>query len=150
MFQANLVNTLKKRQKVVAMVGDGVNDGLHWSFNIGVAMGKRELKYKRCHRSDFGWWWFIKMIIAVAAGRRIYSILKSNTLHRFHSYSIILTVSLPLFFGLDWYFHTCSRYFLELVMGYVFHRVWKWTCRKKNAMQQAPRPIASTFLSLTD
>jgi Ca2+-transporting ATPase len=27
MFQANLVNALKKRQKVVAMVGDGVNDG---------------------------------------------------------------------------------------------------------------------------
>jgi cation transport ATPase len=28
------------------MVGDGVNDDLHWKANIGVAMGKRELKLK--------------------------------------------------------------------------------------------------------
>jgi Ca2+-transporting ATPase len=41
------------------------------------------------------------MIIAVAAGRRIYSNLKSNTLYRFHSFHPLLAVSLPLFFRLD-------------------------------------------------
>jgi Ca2+-transporting ATPase len=56
------------------------------------------------------------MIIAVAAGRRIYSILKSNTLYRFHSYSIILTVVLPLFWlDLPDIFTPVHVIFLELV-----------------------------------
>jgi Ca2+-transporting ATPase len=60
------------------------------------------------------------MIIAVAAGRRIYSNLKKTIRYIVSIHiPIILAVSLPLFFRLDlpWYFHTRSRHFFRVGYG---------------------------------
>jgi Ca2+-transporting ATPase len=103
--------------------------------NIGVAMGKRELKLQRSRRSYFNWWWLIKMIIAVAAGRRIYSNLKSNTLYRFHSYSHHISRVATLIFRLDLPDIFTHPFFFRVGYGtYVFDCLWKWTA-EKNSMQ---------------
>jgi Ca2+-transporting ATPase len=103
--------------------------------NIGVAMGKRELKLQRSRRSYFNWWWLIKMIIAVAAGRRIYSILKAIRYIVSIHIPIILAVSLPLFLGWIYPDIFTHPFFFRVGYGtYVFDCLWKWTA-EKNSMQ---------------
>jgi Ca2+-transporting ATPase len=68
--------------------------------NIGVAMGKRELKQKEA--ADLILIDDLSKMIAVAAGRRIYSNLKKAIRYIVSIHiPIILAVSLPLFFRLD-------------------------------------------------
>jgi Ca2+-transporting ATPase len=78
--------------------GGIVNDGL--PAHIGVAMGKKELKslnQRRILVDDLS-----KMIVAVSAGRRIYTNLKKAIQYIVSIHiPIILTVALPLFFWMD-------------------------------------------------
>jgi Ca2+-transporting ATPase len=150
-----VVNALKKDKQVVAMVGDGVNDGPALkAANIGVAMGKKGTEIAKeaadliLIDDDLS-----KMIIAVAAGRRIYSNLKKAIRYIVSIHiPIILTVSLPLFLGWIYpdIFTPVHVIFLELVMGPMCSIVYENEPAEKNSMQQAPRPIGSTFLSLKE
>jgi Ca2+-transporting ATPase len=150
-----VVNALKKDNQIVAMVGDGVNDGPALkAAHIGVAMGKKGTEIAKAAADlilvddDLS-----KMIVAVAAGRRIYTNLKKAVRYIVSIHiPIILTVSLPLFLGWRYpdIFTPVHVIFLELVMGPMCSIVYENEPAEKNSMQQLPRQLGSTFLSFKE
>ena len=147
-----VVNALKKKGEVVAMLGDGVNDGPALkAAHIGVAMGSKGTEIAKAAASlvitndDLD-----KLITAIAAGRRIYSNIKKAIQYIISIHiPIILTVSLPLFLG--WIFpHIFTPVhviFLELIMGPTCSLVYENEPMEKNTMQQSPRKMTETFLN---
>ena len=148
----SVVHALKKKGEVVAMLGDGVNDGPALkAAHIGVAMGNKGTEIAKTAASlvitndDLD-----KLIVGIAAGRRIYSNLKKAIQYIISIHiPIILTVTLPLF--LDWIFpHIFTPVhviFLELVMGPTCSIVYENEPLEKNVMKQKPRIMTETFLS---
>ena len=148
----SVVNALKKKGEVVAMLGDGVNDGPALkAAHIGVAMGNKGTEIAKAAASlvitndDLD-----KLIVGIAAGRRIYSNLKKAIQYIISIHiPIILTVTLPLFLG--WIFpHIFTPVhviFLELVMGPTCSIVYENEPLEKNIMKQKPRIMTETFLS---
>src|SRR5690606_11698158 len=91
-----------------------------------------------------------KLIVGIAAGRRIYTNIKKAIQYIISIHiPIILTVSLPLFLG--WIFpHIFTPVhviFLELVMGPTCSIVYESEPMEKNTMNQPPRAMSKTFLS---
>jgi P-type Ca2+ transporter type 2C len=147
-----IINALKAQNQIVAMTGDGVNDGPALkAAHIGIAMGKKGTEIAKEAASlvlmndDL-----VKMVIAVGMGRRIYTNLKKaiQFIISIHV-PIILTVFIPL--ALGWIypniFSPLHIIFLELVMGPTCSIVYENEPMEKNAMTQAPRPFTSTFFS---
>ncbi|GGC33069.1 ATPase [Parapedobacter defluvii] len=147
-----VVNALKKRGEVVAMLGDGVNDGPALkAAHIGVAMGNKGTEIAKSAAAlvitndDLG-----KLITGIAAGRRIYANIKKAVQYIISIHiPIILTVSLPLFLG--WVFPQIFTpvhvIFLELVMGPTCSIVYENEPMERNAMQRPPRIMTDTFLN---
>lgn len=147
-----VVNALKKKGEVVAMLGDGVNDGPALkAAHIGVAMGNKGTEIAKAAASlvitndDLG-----KLVTGIAAGRRIYSNIKKAIRYIISIHiPIILTVSLPLFLG--WVFPQIFTpvhvIFLELVMGPTCSIVYENEPMEKNTMQLPPRMMTDTFLN---
>ncbi len=150
-----VVEALKKDNQIVAMIGDGVNDGPALkASHIGIAMEKKGTEIAKTAADlilvddDL-----YKMIVAVAAGRRIYTNLKKAVQYIVSIHiPIILTVSLPLFLGWIYpdIFTPVHVIFLELVMGPMCSIVYENEPAEKNSMQQKPRQLSSTFLSLKE
>lgn len=150
-----VVNALKKKGEVVAMLGDGVNDGPALkAAHIGVAMGNKGTEIAKSAAAlvitndDLE-----KLIVGIAVGRRIYTNIKKAIQYIISIHiPIILTVSLPLFLG--WIFpHIFTPVhviFLELVMGPTCSIVYENEPMEKNTMKQPPRAMGDTFLSLKE
>ncbi|MDE3251347.1 MAG: cation-translocating P-type ATPase, partial [Bacteroidota bacterium] len=147
-----IIHTLMQQKEIVAMTGDGVNDGPALkAAHIGVAMGKKGSEIAKQAASlilmedDLS-----KMVDAVAMGRRIYSNLKKAIQYIISIHiPIVLTVFLPL--ALGWIypniFSPVHIIFLELVMGPTCSIIYENEPMEKNTMLQPPRSLSSTFFS---
>ena len=147
-----IINALKKQQQIVAMTGDGVNDGPALkAAHIGIAMGKKGSEIAKSASSliladdDLG-----KMVDAIAMGRRIYSNLKKAIQYIISIHiPIILTVFIPLVLGWIYpaIFTPVHVIFLELIMGPTCSIIYENEPIEANLMQQNPRLFTNTFLS---
>jgi Ca2+-transporting ATPase len=147
-----IINALKAQNEIVAMTGDGVNDGPALkSAHIGVAMGKKGTEIAKQAASlilledDLS-----KMVDAVAMGRRIYTNLKKAIQYIISIHiPIVLTVFTPL--ALGWIypniFSPVHIIFLELIMGPTCSIIYENEPMEKNTMLQKPRPFTSSFFN---
>ncbi|TCK83141.1 cation-translocating P-type ATPase [Albibacterium bauzanense] len=150
-----IINALKANNQIVAMVGDGVNDGPALkSAHIGIAMGKKGTEIAKQAASlilledDLA-----KMVDAVGMGRKIYTNLKKAIQYIISIHiPIILTVFIPL--ALGWVypniFSPIHIIFLELIMGPTCSIIYENEPMEKNIMEAKPRPFTSTFFNSSE
>ena len=147
-----IINALKANNEIVAMTGDGVNDGPALkAAHIGIAMGKKGTEIAKEAASlilvddDLS-----KMVDAVAMGRRIYTNLKKAIQYIISIHiPIILTVFIPL--ALGWMYPNILSpihiIFLELIMGPTCSIIFENEPMEENTMQNKPRPFATSFFN---
>lgn len=147
-----IINALKANNQIVAMTGDGVNDGPALkAAHIGIAMGKKGTEIAKQAASlvllddDLS-----KMVGAVAMGRRIYANLKKAIQYIISIHiPIILTVFIPLVLG--WIYPNILSpvhiIFLELIMGPTCSIIFENEPMEQNTMIQKPRPLTATFFN---
>ena len=150
-----IIQALKDNDQIVAMTGDGVNDGPALkSAHIGIAMGEKgtEIAKQAANliliNDDFA-----KMIDAIAMGRKIYLNLKKAIQYIISIHiSIILIVFIPL--ALGWIypniFTPVHIIFLEIIMGPTCSIIYENEPMERNLMLQKPRPLTTAFFNFKE
>lgn len=150
-----IIQALKDNNQIVAMTGDGVNDGPALkSAHIGIAMGKKGTEIAKQAANliliddDFA-----KMTDAIAMGRKIYVNLKKAIQYIISIHiPIILVVFIPL--ALGWIypniFTPVHIIFLEIIMGPTCSIIYENEPMERNLMLQKPRPLTTTFFNLKE
>lgn len=150
-----IIQALKDNNQIVAMTGDGVNDGPALkSAHIGIAMGKKGTEIAKQAANliliddDFA-----KMTDAIAMGRKIYLNLKKAIQYIISIHiPIILVVFIPL--ALGWMypniFTPVHIIFLEIIMGPTCSIIYENEPMERNLMLEKPRPLTTTFFNLKE
>lgn len=150
-----IIQALKDNNQIVAMTGDGVNDGPALkSAHIGIAMGKKGTEIAKQAANliliddDFA-----KMTDAIAMGRKIYLNLKKAIQYIISIHiPIILVVFIPL--ALGWIypniFTPVHIIFLEIIMGPTCSIIFENEPMERNLMLEKPRPLTTTFFNLKE
>lgn len=140
----NIVNALKANGEVVAMTGDGVNDGPALkTAHIGVAMGERGTDVAResadlvLLNDDFS-----SIVSAVKLGRRIYDNLQKAVSYIFSIHIPIAGVALlPTLLNLPTVLFPVHIAFLELVIDPACSTVFEAENPEKEIMSRKPRDV---------
>jgi len=150
-----IIQALKENNQIVAMTGDGVNDGPALkSAHIGIAMGKKGTEIAKQAANlilvDDN---FEKMTDAIAMGRKIYINLKKAIQYIISIHiPIILIVFIPL--ALGWIypniFTPVHIIFLEMIMGPTCSIIYENEPMEDNLMVQKPRPLTTTFFNFKE
>ena len=150
-----IINALKANNEVVAMIGDGVNDGPALkASHFGIAMGKKGTEIAKQAASlilvDDN---LSSMVNAIAMGRKIYTNLKKAIQYIISIHiPIILTVFIPL--ALGWRYPTIFSpshvILLELIMGPTCSIIYENEPMEVNTMIQKPRPFTTNFFKFRE
>ncbi|MEO8147813.1 MAG: cation-translocating P-type ATPase [Bacteroidia bacterium] len=151
-MKLRIINALKKSGEVVAMTGDGVNDGTALkAAHIGIAMGNRGSEVARQAASlvlvndDLS-----GMVTAVELGRKIYSNLKKAIQYIISIHiPLISIVTFPLILGWKFpnIFTPVHVIFLEIVMGPTCSIVYENEPMEKNLIKEKPRKLSIDFFN---
>ena len=147
-----IINALKSSHQIVAMTGDGVNDGPALkSAHIGIAMGIKGSEIAKqaasliLMKDDLS-----KMVLAIAIGRKIYANLKKAIQYVISIHiPIILIVFIPLVLGWKFLslFSPIHIIFLEIIMGPTCSIIYEKEPIEKNTMFQKPKAMTTTFFN---
>lgn len=150
-----IIQALKANHQIVAMTGDGVNDGPALkSAHIGIAMGKKGTEIAKQAANliliddDLS-----KMTEAIAMGRRIYINLKKAIQYIISIHiPIVMIVFIPLVLGWIYpnIFSPVHIIFLEIIMGPTCSIIYENEPMEPNLMKQEPRPLTNTFFNLKE
>ena len=150
-----IIKALKENNQIVAMTGDGVNDGPALkSAHIGIAMGEKGTEIAKQAANliliddDFS-----KMTDAIAMGRKIYINLKKAIQYIISIHiPIIMIVFIPLVLGWIYpnIFSPVHIIFLEIIMGPTCSIIYENEPMEPNLMKQKPRPFTNTFFNLKE